>query len=494
MSPSGNVTKIPQPGESSPNVATMQAALHSIGYQLDVDGVFGPRTRAVVSKFQRSEGLSGTGIPGEKTMALLKISVIPVTGGIASTGQDIDEGTPPWYRRMFVICDVDQGYEKQVASTLATIERGYLRYISVANQLGYKGEFATLFAWILGCIHYKEASCDFMGVLHNGERIIGTNRMTTIVPAGRGPFSTWEESAIDAINLHAARWSKLRAGSTDIGDILYAMERFNGTGYITGAGRSDTSPYLWACSNVNDNYGKYVRDGQYDPKASVQSSAGAALLLKELYRAGKFRCTGTSASSPIPLPDLTPRPVSTLTRQVIADKIVELIERDVAAQLRETKGKNRSPRIDEFNTRAKSYLGAPYCASGGWVAIDDACKALGLKNPVPPTASSQAFRRSTFVPKKYIRPEGDLGKKGDAGVLQVPSDPNRGHYVTVQRNQDTSPTFKTVEYNTDGSGTRDGDGAYAMSRSTVDRSLANGGKIFVCFTDIPQWVLDANKT
>lgn len=186
------------------------------------------------------------------------------------------------------------------------------------------------------------------------------------------------------------------------------------------------------------------------------------------------------------------RPVN---RKDIADKIVALIQADVDAPLRESHGKNRSPRIDQFNLRAGAPLGSPYCASGAWCAIDDACKALGLKNPVKPTASSQAFRSLKIVPLRYVKPPGAMGLKGDLGVFQVPKDQWHGHLVTVSEDQASGvyPAFKTLEYNTDAvSGDRDGDGAYAMTRSCISRTKENSGKIFVCFTDVPSWIADFN--
>lgn len=207
--------------------------------------------------------------------------------GPITTGQDPDEGTVPWYKRMFAACKVDAGKESQLKNTLALIEDGFDRYLAVATLLGAPNK--ELFAWILGVIHFKEASCNFKGVLHNGERIIGTGKKTTIVPKGRGPFVTWEEAAVDAITLNGSRWAKLMGGSKDIGDILYALERYNGTGYITGAGKAETSPYLWACSNINDDKGKYVSDGKFDSEASTGSTSGAALILKEFQKAGKVQ-------------------------------------------------------------------------------------------------------------------------------------------------------------------------------------------------------------
>lgn len=206
-----------------------------------------------------------------------------------TTGQDPDEGTEPWYRRMFVACLVNADKATQLKNTLAIIEKGIPRYFEVARRLGARNP--DQFAFILGAVHFKEASCDFRGVLHNGEKIVGTGRKTTIVPKGRGPFATWEDSAVDAIGIESSRWKNLLFGSNDVGDILYALERYNGTGYITGAGRAETSPYLWACSNINDGRGKYVSDGKFDPNASTGSTCGAALILKEFYRQGKFQVT-----------------------------------------------------------------------------------------------------------------------------------------------------------------------------------------------------------
>lgn len=92
------------------------------------------------------------------------------------------------------------------------------------------------------------------------------------VPAGRGPFRSWEECAIDAlVNCapHAARnkdWS--------IGGALTKLEQYNGLGY---AARGRPSPYIWSGT---DQYraGKYIRDGVYDPN-TVDSQPGCAGLL-----------------------------------------------------------------------------------------------------------------------------------------------------------------------------------------------------------------------
>jgi len=62
---------IPEFGEHSDRVATMQVGLNRHGSKLKVDGKFGPMTKVALSKFQKENGLPGSGIPGPKTMALL---------------------------------------------------------------------------------------------------------------------------------------------------------------------------------------------------------------------------------------------------------------------------------------------------------------------------------------------------------------------------------------------------------------------------------------
>src|SRR5690242_20040956 len=61
-------------------------------------------------------------------------------------------------------------------------------------------EKATGVPWqMVAVIHLREAGEQdigrWQGVLHNGERIVGTSRKTTLVPAGCGPFSTWHDAA-----------------------------------------------------------------------------------------------------------------------------------------------------------------------------------------------------------------------------------------------------------------------------------------------------------
>ena len=147
----------------------------------------------------------------------------------------------------------------------------------IANKARYQAVAAkTGVPWfVIAVIHQRESSGNFAGVLHNGEKIIGTGKKTRLVPAGRGPFSTWEQAAIDALTNcgpYAARnkdWS--------VGGTLALLERYNGLGY---ANRGLPSPYIWSGT---DQYvkGKYVRDHVFDPNA-VDQQLGCAGLIKAM--------------------------------------------------------------------------------------------------------------------------------------------------------------------------------------------------------------------
>lgn len=147
---------------------------------------------------------------------------------------------------------IDAGEIDEALAAARLILRGKSRYRAVEAING------TPWGWI-GLAHYREASCDFSGVLHNGQHIIGTGRKTTEEPIGRGPFSSWEEAAVDALRI------KKLSGSLpwSITYTTFKLEVFNGMGY-----RSNHKPsaYLWAGTNQYEG-GKYVKDHVFDPHA-----------------------------------------------------------------------------------------------------------------------------------------------------------------------------------------------------------------------------------
>lgn len=155
----------------------------------------------------------------------------------------------------------------QINAQAAKIIANRERYEEVSKLTGVPWD-------VIGVIHHRESSGNFAGVLHNGEKIIGTGKKTTLVPKGRGPFSSWTEAAVDAL-FNAGPQAALNkdwsiAGTLDI------LERYNGLGYRN---KGLPSPYLWAGT---DQYvkGKYVADGRYDPNHVDQQLGTAPVLMK----------------------------------------------------------------------------------------------------------------------------------------------------------------------------------------------------------------------
>ena len=127
-------------------------------------------------------------------------------------------------------------------------------------------------------LHYRESSLSFAGVLHNGEKILNTGKKTKLVPKGRGPFSTWEEAAVDALmlkkSIFPSKWT--------FESMLEFSERFNGLGYrskIGDSGKIELSPYVFAGTNLHDETSKYVSDGKYSPTAKEAQLGVAAILI-----------------------------------------------------------------------------------------------------------------------------------------------------------------------------------------------------------------------
>lgn len=143
----------------------------------------------------------------------------------------------------------------------------------------------------IGLQHHRECNCNMRGVLHNGQLIIGTGRRTTIVPKGRGPFSTFLESAKDALRGYAAKlW--------DIAQIAFTNEAFNGFGYRS---HGIPSPYLVGGSNLQKR-GKYVSDGVYSSSA-WDTQIGTLTILKRLCELDADVVKRVGAPAPVVKPE-----------------------------------------------------------------------------------------------------------------------------------------------------------------------------------------------
>ncbi len=189
-------------------------------------------------------------------------------------------------------------------------------------------EEATGVPWFfMGPVHHRESARSFAGVLHNGERIIGTGRRTLLVPKGRGPFASWDEAAIDALQLQKLH----QVDDWTLPRILYEFERYNGFGYVK---QRMNSPYVWAGTNLQQP-GKYVRDGVFD-RGHMDRQLGCAAMLAKLMelddgiavRLG-IKGEGESASS-----DDEPGPFTSITDYDTDVLITELTSRPHIASVK----------------------------------------------------------------------------------------------------------------------------------------------------------------
>lgn len=145
---------------------------------------------------------------------------------------------------------------------------------AIANKARYLGvEVETNVPWMLiAALHMREASFDFDTYLGNGQPL---DQVTTLVPEGRGPFSTWEEGAIDAIQYDGLD----QVIDWRLEKMLFHAEAYNGIGYHN---KGLPSPYLWALTTIQEP-GKYTSDGDFDP-SYLDTQPGVAGLLYAINR------------------------------------------------------------------------------------------------------------------------------------------------------------------------------------------------------------------
>lgn len=165
------------------------------------------------------------------------------------------------------------------------------RYLTVTARTGVPW-------WFIAVVHEREASQSWYGSLAQGDP---WNRVSVHVPAGRGPFHSWEDAAVDALVNCAPFAARNRDWS--IGGALTMLEQYNGLGY---AARGKPSPYVWSGT---DQYvsGKYVRDGVYDPNVVDAQLGCAGLLIAMMALDPSITFTG-AVLTPVPPPVLTPTP------------------------------------------------------------------------------------------------------------------------------------------------------------------------------------------
>ena len=203
----------------------------------------------------------------------------PPKQAIAQTGIDflknITPGSSLWYITGWDHAEISKDMFSEAISAAKTMIDHKEEYLRI--------EQASSVPWqLVACLHKMEADLDFKCCLHNGDRIIGTGKLTEHVPAGRGPFPTFYFSALDALSYDGFFGKQ----DWNIINMLERSERYNGLGYLKYH-PSFPSPYLWAGTNVYKG-GLYQTDGHFNPEARSKRP-GIVVLLKALQSLGEFK-------------------------------------------------------------------------------------------------------------------------------------------------------------------------------------------------------------
>lgn len=176
----------------------------------------------------------------------------------------------PEYKNAFNLCEIGPKWQAQALTAANVIIKNQSLYEDVEAAIGVPW-------FVVAAIHYRESGFDFDTCLHNGDPL---SRPTTHVPAGRGPFGTWSDAAVDALKFDSLDIVK----SWDIGTVFYELEAFNGFGYrmkhFADTTPEGASPYIYSGSQFYVS-GKYTDDGVFDSSA-VDDQLGCMVILKQL--------------------------------------------------------------------------------------------------------------------------------------------------------------------------------------------------------------------
>lgn len=196
--------------------------------------------------------------------------------------------------KRWAIAKVTRNFANVARALVAPVAKA--RYLSVSGKTGVPWYFIAV-------VHERESSQSWTASLAQGDP---WNKVSTHVPAGRGPFASWEDAAIDALTNctpYAARnkdWSP--------GGLLTMLEEYNGLGY---AMRGIPSPYVWSGTDQYKS-GKYVRDGVFDANV-IDSQLGCAGLITAMMALDKTIGMGRQNAPPAVAPAPVPVPTPSIT-------------------------------------------------------------------------------------------------------------------------------------------------------------------------------------
>ncbi|TAV98442.1 hypothetical protein ELI24_08610 [Rhizobium ruizarguesonis] len=246
-----------------------------------------PRPAGPVSAFEladiikaavQNEKRNGSGVLARRAGLLLSELT---TQGRESRNEDISEPQPA---KPHPFKDMREYYTNLANSVeLDPVRASELRKISekiIASKQYYSdvAKISGIPWYVVGSLHYREASLNFMGHLHNGDPLL---MKTVHVPADRPQIAPWpprrsslrqiwQISAVDALGELRAKTSKWTIERT-----CWALEGYNGYGCFD---HGINTPYLWNYTNKYSG-GGYASDGHYSESYKSKQAGLYSLLL-----------------------------------------------------------------------------------------------------------------------------------------------------------------------------------------------------------------------
>lgn len=147
--------------------------------------------------------------------------------------------------------------------------------------------------------------------------------------------------------------------------------------------------------------------------------------------------------------------MSTLTQQIVVEARKYLGVREV--------GHNSGPQIDVWLARVRRRPGDAWCVAFAWCMLDDACKALGIVDRLPPVAGGYLLMRMAKELRAWTnQPRPGLLFGIDHGRNATGNHLSHVGIVTDVR----GGVLQTIEGNTNEEGSREGNCVAARARSS----------------------------
>ncbi len=158
-------------GSKGPVVRLLQEALVGVGFDINIDGVFGDRAEAAVREFQRSMGLKIDGVVGPRTASLLGVDL----GDGSSLSDTADsQGTTVVFEDETVPAEVLRTIDDCAPLLSAHLNAVFERTLSALANFETTMSFASTSA----------AKPDTLGVLVDFAFEFGTRTVVELVPGG----------------------------------------------------------------------------------------------------------------------------------------------------------------------------------------------------------------------------------------------------------------------------------------------------------------------